>query len=314
MLEISVRGKWIRVPSFVFDGKTIISEGKWIKTARVHDEAWLASELNRPEECLRQLRAQTPKADLFTFSQMPPARQARFPYFCQLDSIAVIRLDSFKQWWESLPQETRKNVRRAERRGVTIETRLFNDELVNELVQLNNSSSVRQGRRYTHFGKSFDEVKRDHASFLDRSEFICAYFEGHLIGFIKLVRRGSIASILNILTDEKHSDKRPANALIRAVVERCVREGLTCLTYGYFRYGNKGDTSITEFKIRHGFEEALVPRYFIPLTVLGKLNIALGLHRGLIGLLPGRILLLGVALRAKWYHILKSPLAGVAQR
>lgn len=314
MLEISVRGKWIAVPSFTFGDKTIFTQGRWVKTARVHDEAWLASELDSPEDCLRQLRLQRPKPDLFSFVHMPPVRQAEFPYHHESDSIAVVPLNDFKQWWEGLPQETRKNVRRAERRGVRVETKPFTDKLVAELVQLNNSSSVRQGRRYTHFGKSFEEVKRDHASFLDRSTFFCAYFEGQLIGFIKLVRRGQIASILNILTNEKHSDKRPANALMEAVVRHCFQEGLNSLTYGYFHYGNKRDTSITEFKIRHGFVEILVPRYFIPLTLIGKAYMALGLHRGIIGILPGELLKFGVALRAKWYNIINTHLAGVAQR
>ncbi|HEU0119610.1 MAG TPA: GNAT family N-acetyltransferase [Bryobacteraceae bacterium] len=314
MLEISVRGKWTTVPSFVFGDKTIFIWGRWAKTARIHDEAWLDSELTSPEDCLQQLRSQRPKADLFSFAHMPPKRQAEFHYHSEPDSIAAIPLNDYKQWWESLPQETRKNVRRAERRGVRVETRAFSDELVAALVQLNNSSSVRQGRRYTHFGKSFEEVKKDHASFLDRSTFFCAHFEGQLIGFIKLVRRGHIASILNILTDEKHSDKRPANALMAAVVQHCFQEGLTCLTYGYFHYGNKRDTSITEFKVRHGFVEVLVPRYFIPLTLIGKAYIALGLHRGLIGLLPGELLKFGVALRAKWYDVRNTTLAGVAQR
>ena len=44
-IEISVRGKWIRVPSMEVGGKTIFVKGKWIRTAAVFDEEWLATEL-----------------------------------------------------------------------------------------------------------------------------------------------------------------------------------------------------------------------------------------------------------------------------
>ena len=303
MIEISVRGKWVRVPAFEFSDKTIVVRGKWIKVARIHDEPWLESELKDPVGCLEGLRRWKPQADVFTFAQMPPGRPAEYPYHQELDSIAVVRLNGFEAWWEALPQETRKNVRRAERRGVRVEIKAFDDDLVREITKLNDSSSVRQGRRYTHYGKSFEQVKRDHLSFLDRSEFLCAYFENILIGYIKLVYRGKIASILNILTDEAHSDKRPANALMKLAVERCAQRGLTHLTYGFFHYGNKRDTSITQFKVRHGFEEALVPRYFVPLTARGRICISLGLHRGLLGILPNSVLTKGVALRAKWYTV-----------
>lgn len=301
MIEISVKGRWVQVPSFTFGDKTIVIQGKWIKAARIHDEAWQESELQDPEGCLRALRQQKIRADLFSFAQMPPGRPSEYSYHRESDSIAVIPLTSFKEWWEGLPQETRKNARRSLRCGVRIEIRPLDDNLVRDLVRLNDSSPIRQGRPYTHYGKSFEQVKRDHSSFLDRCDFICAYYEDQLVGFIKLVYRGQIASILNILTDEKHSDKRPANALMKAAVERCFEKGLALLTYGFFHHGNKRDTTITQFKVRHGFEEALVPRYYVPLTLWGKWCVALGLHRGLLGILPNSVLTRGVALRAKWY-------------
>ncbi len=306
MIEVSVKGKWVRVPAFTFQDKTIVIHGKRILTARVHDEAWLESELQDPEACLQKLRNRKLRADLFTFAQMPPGGPAQHHYRQETDSIAVVRLESFKDWWGGLPQETRKNVRRSQRCGVRVEIKPFDDDLVRELVKLNDSAPIRQGRPYTHFGKSFEQVKKDHASFLDRSDFLCAYVEGELIGFIKLVHRGRIASILNILADEKHSDKRVANALMNAAIQRCFEKGFTHLTYGFFHHGNKRDTSITQFKVRHGFEEVLVPRYFIPLTLWGRLCLGLGLHRGLLGLLPSAVLNKAVAVRAKWYTLSKS--------
>ena len=152
-------------------------------------------------------------------------------------------------------------------------------------------------------GKSFDQAKRDYCSFAERSDFLCAYFEEEVIGFLKVVYRGRVASVLNLSTKDSHQDKRPANALIKTAVERCAAKGISCLTYGYFNYGNKRDTPITQFKVRNGFEEVLVPRYFVPLTVRGRLYMKLGLHRGILGIFPNRVILTGLAVRAKSYQV-----------
>jgi hypothetical protein len=302
MTEISVKGKWIKVPSFQWQGSTVVVTGNFITIARVHDESWMETELSDPVHCIEELR-NTRRADLFTFGQMPPGRPAEYNYFCEPDSIALIRLGTFEEWWTSLPQETRKNVRRAEKRGVRVEVKTFTDTLVSDLVELNNSSPIRQGRRYPHYGKSFEQTKRDYCSFRDRSEFLCAFFGDEIIGFLKVVYRGRIASVLNLIAKENHQDKRPANALIKVAVERCTAKGVSCLTYGYFNYGNKRDTSITQFKIRNGFEETLVPRYFVPLTVRGRLYMRLRLHRGVLGLLPNRAILAALAMREKFYEL-----------
>ncbi len=180
----------------------------------------------------------------------------------------------------------------------------FNDKLVKDLVELNNSSPMRQGRRYAYFGKSFDQTKRDFCSFAERSDFLCAYVGDEIIGFLKVVYRGQVASILNLLTNDSHQDKRPSNALVKVAVERCAANGISCLTYGLFNYGNKRDTPITQFKIRNGFEEVLIPRYFVPLTVKGRLYMRLGLHRGMLGILPNRAILAGLAMRAKSYQVI----------
>jgi hypothetical protein len=301
-IEISVRGNWVSVPAVRCEECTIIVTGGWTKFARVNDEAWMETELRDPERCLQLLRTSGQRCDMLTFTQMPPGRPPEFGYYQEPESIAGVRLTTFTGWWESLPQETRKNVRRAEKRGVRVKIEPFDDELVRKLVEINNSSPFRQGRPYHHYGKSFEQTKKDHCSFSDRSDFVCAYCEDEIIGYLKLVHRGQAASILNLCTKDAHVDKRPANALIKAAVERCAAMGVKCVTYGLFNYGNKRNTPITQFKIRNGFEEMLVPRYFVPLTLWGTVFLKLGLHRGILGMLPNPIILVGLAVRAKFYN------------
>ena len=304
-IEVSSFGKWTRVPVIQVLDKSLVVRGKLVKRAVIHNEEWLETEVENPELCLQLLKEHNSPldADLFTFTQKVPDTRPRYAYHVEYDSVAVARTGSFKEWWEDLPQEARKNVRRSEKRGVKIVLRGFEDQLISDLVALNNDSPMRQGRPYAHYGKTFDQVKKDQRDFEDRSDFICAYFGEELIGFLRLVYRGDVASILQLLPKASHHDKRPANALVAKAVELCELNGAHYLTYGMFNYGNKRESPLREFKERNGFTEMLIPRYYSPLTIWGAISLRLGLHRGLVGIFPPRIIKVAVAARAKWYNV-----------
>lgn len=301
-IEISIKGKWFRVPALNVNGKDIILQGKWIKVAFVHAEDWLETELEDPERCVKTLKAQGLnglRADVFTFAQKLPATSLRYSYAMERDSLAAIHVTTFKNWWDSLPQETRKNVRKAEKRGVIVQVKALDEGLLKDLLALNNDSPVRQGKAFTHYGKTLEQVTRDQADFLDRCDYICAYFREELIGVIKLIYRGDVASILTFLPKASHHDKKPANALMAKAVELCEKKQIPYLTFGMFNYGNKRHTPLREFKIRNGFQEVLVPRYYVPLTIWGAISVNLGFHRGLIGLLPHGMIVLLLKVREK---------------
>lgn len=308
-VEISVRGKWVEVPALWVNGQTFIVTGKRIRIAAVHDEDWLEEELQDPEECLRKLkeRGSAPRADIFYFCQKVPGTTPRYKYPMEMRSIAVAEVAKFTEWWEKLPQETRKNVRRSQKRGVVIKVRGFDADVINGIAEIQNETPMRQGRAYSHYGKSFDQVKRDHGAFVDRSDFICAYFGDELVGCLKLVYRGDVASILQLNSKIAHHDKRPSNALIAKAVELCEAKGIAYLTYGKFNYGSKGHSPLREFKERHGFGEMLMPAYYVPLTKWGKLCVRTKLYRDLQEMIPARVLTLALRARAKWYTFKTPP-------
>ncbi len=277
--------------------------GRLPRMAAVHDEAWSETEIASPETYIALLKSQRSsglRADVFTFAQKLPAVHPKYSYQMEWESVAAIRVSGFEAWWDGLPQGTRKNVRRSQKRGVVVEVRPWSDEIVRGLVELNNDSPVRQGRPNRHFGKSFDQVKRDYSSFLDRSDLICAYFGDELIGLLKLVYRGDVAAILQCLPKAAHLDKNPANALIAKAVEVCEKKHISYLTYGLFTYSTRRASPLLEFKIRNGFEELRVPRYYVPLCWRGSLCMKLGLHRGLVGMLPDSAIDVGIRAREKW--------------
>jgi len=290
--EIRMKGKNTRVPSAVIDGRTMIVTGKWIKTAAIRDEQAVEGEpMEDPATFIKALAKSELKADVLTFFQRPPDVTPKFKYHVEWDNYAAVPVTTFQDWWENrLPQEARKNTRRSAKRGVLVKTVSFDDELARGIHKLCNESPVRQGRPFWHYGKDFETVKREHATYLERSEFIGAYYQGELIGFIKMVYVDRVAVIFHILAMNSHYDKRPMNALIAKAMETCVQKGIGYFIYDKYIYGNKKDSSLMEFKRRNGFEQINFPRYYIPLTLKGRIYVRLRLYRGAIGFLPESVL------------------------
>lgn len=303
-IEISVKGRVVTVPAVQIGDRTIVVAGKLPGIAVVRDEDWLEGEVvNDPEACIEKIIQAKLKADVFTFAQKLPNIKPNFSYYMEWDNVAAIPTTDYAFWWEQrLSQVVRKNVRRAVKRGLIVREVQFNDQLLQGIVEINNETPIRQGRPFWHYGKSVDVVKKDYATLLDRSEYIGAFYENELVGFIKMVYMGEIAGILQVLCMNKHYDKRPANALLSRAVEICSEKGLKYLIYGKYIYGKNSNSPLTEFKRRNGFEQVLLPRYYIPLNAKGRIAIKLGLHHNVRNLLPKSVLDWAKKMRSTWYE------------
>ena len=305
VINIKMKGKDINVPSMRIDDKTVVAIGRFIKIAAVHDEEWLEGEVvNNPEQFIHELKISKLNADIFSFAQKIPDTQPRYKYHMEWDNVAVIPITTFENWWKKrLPQVTRKSVRRGYKRGIVAKVTEFDDEFVKGIVGIHNNIPMKQGTPFAHYGKEFNIVKRDYGTYLDRSEFLGAYYQSELIGMIKFLHLGKIASIMQIITMDQHYDKRPTNILIAKTVEVCKERGKSHLVYGKYVYGNKTDSSLSEFKRRNGFEQINFPRYYVPLTLKGRIAIMLKLHLGLLGILPSGVISFLRDLRSRYYRI-----------
>jgi hypothetical protein len=302
MEETRIRGQTLYVPSTEMCGRTVIVTGKWIRTAEIKDEGVVEGvTVEDPDSFITKLKESNLKADLFTFAQRPPEITPKYDYHRDWDNWAAIPTACFEDWWESLSQVSRKNVRRAGRRGVVVKAISFDDDLVKGVHRIYNSIQIRDGRLFWHYGQDVDSVRRSLATYLDRSEFIGAYLGEELIGFFKMVYVDDTATIFHIISMDEHYDKRPQNALIAKAAEVCEQKGISHLIYGKFIYGNKRRSSLVEFKRRNGFQQVNFPRYYIPLTPRGELFVRLRLYRGVSGLLPEPILYLALSCR-DWYY------------
>ena len=301
--EIRIRGRTVQAPSILIKGITFVVTGGWLKVATVMDEQLMQGHpLREPGPFVESLRNNR-MADVFTFAQTVMDVTRRHDYSMEWDNAAVIPITTYQDWWEKrLPQESRKNIRRAAKRGLEVRVVPFDDDLVKGIQRIYCETPVRQGRSFWHYGKPFDVVKMENATYLDRSEFVAAYLKEELVGFIKIIYVDRIATLIQIISKNTHQDKRPMNALLASAVDLCAKKGLSFLVYGKYVYDGNRSSTLTEFNRRNGFEELRFPRYFVPLTPKGKVAVALRLYRGVRGLLGGPTTRMLLDLRARFYR------------
>jgi hypothetical protein len=300
--EIAVRGKVVRVPSAQIDGRTVITTGKWLKIVTVQDEELVeGATVPDPESFVSQLKERGPSADIFTFAQKLPHTLPSHTYHFEWDNLAIIPITTYSNWWEKrVESSVRRAVKKAAKSGIVVKLAEFDDKFVEGICGINNETPIRQGREFWHYQKSFDDVKRENSTYPGRNTFLGAYYQDELIGFMRIIHADSVASVVQLLSMMKHYDKRPANALIAKAVEICEQQGAAYLMYCNYIY-NDPKSSLTEFKRRSGFEQALVPRYYIPLTPKGKIALSLGFHKKLVQRIPTPVVTRLLKLRTSWY-------------
>ena len=72
--------------------------------------------------------------------------------------------------------------------GVEVRECAYDDDFVRGMTSIFNETPIRQGRRFWHYGKDFETVKRQFSRNLFREDLIGAYYQGELIGFAMLGR------------------------------------------------------------------------------------------------------------------------------
>ena len=300
--EIRISGRTVRVLSAIIDDRTVIAKGTVLKMAAVHDEELREEEtIADPERFISQLKEVGLNADIFSFCQNLPSITPKYTYHLEWDNLAVIPIKTFSDWWENrVESSVRRAVKRAAKIGVVVKLVDFDDALVEGIVRLYNETPIRRGKPFWHYQKSFDAVKYENSTYPGRNDFLGAYYNDELIGFIRIIYAGSVAHIVQQLTMTKHYDKRVANALIAKAVEVSEKKGISHLTYCNYVYHDPG-SSMTEFKRRNGFEQVFLPRYYIPLTLKGKIALRFRLHRGFVKLIPKPLVIRLLRLRSLWY-------------
>jgi hypothetical protein len=284
-------------------GKEIRIKGNLIRVAALDADTY--DYFEDPKAAIAELQQSKNRVDLFTFMQRPPETESKYAYFTVQDNLAVLPISTFDGWWnEQIGFKARNKAKQAEKKGVTIQQVTFDDALVEGIHAIYNECPVRQGKPFSHFGKDVATVGREAGTFLDRSIFIGAFFEEKLIGFVKLLcdETWTQAGLLHIVSMISHRDKAPTNGLLAHAVRACAVREIRYLVYSRYSDGNKERDSLMDFKERNGFKRMDLPRYYVPLTPLGKVALRFGLHKHWTDHIPEATLARLRQLRSSWHN------------
>jgi hypothetical protein len=302
-------------PTISVCGKDVKIAGRLLRVASIDGEKFTFPD--DPEVFLDALRQCGKRIDLFTFLERIPVTSPRYSYQMELDNLAVLRVSTFEHWWShQIRSFARNRARQAEKRGVVLREVPFDDHLLRGICEIYNETPLRQGRPFPHYGMTLEQARAYAGTFLDRSVFIAAFFEGSMIGFVKLVtdETRTHACAIHILSMIRHRDKAPTNALIAQAVRSCVDRGISYLVYEQFSYGKKLNDRLSEFKANNGFQKVDVPRYYVALTSVGRTAVHLGLHHKVTDLLPESLMARLRAARTAWYERkLRGPQTSVSE-
>ncbi len=218
--------------------------------------------LDDPEATLDALGRSGVGIDVLTFIPRLSNGAPKHGYRFEWDNMAALPVSTFEHWWtRQIRDKTRNMVRRAEKKGVVVREVPFDDGLVRGISAIYNESPVRQGKPFWHYGKDLDAVRSENVTFVDRSIFIGAFLGETLIGFSKLV-----------------CDERRGQA-----------------------GGRKQQDGLSDFKEHNGFQGVELPRYYVPVTLVGRVALRFGLHHRLVERIPEPALAKLRKLRSRWY-------------
>jgi len=285
--------------SVIIDKYVLLVTGKLLKSVKIKDEEF--SEVEDPEMIINELKIiKDIKPDIFTFRQALPESKPKYIYHFEMEPIAAINIINYEHWLKNqISSETRNKIRKSIKKGIEVKSVKFDDELVEGIMEIFNETPIRRGVPFWHYKKDFDTVKREWSRDLEKSEFIGAYYKDKLIGYIKLIYAKNFVNMVQFISKLEHRDKYVNNAMIAKAIEVCAEKKIPFLMYtGVWRRGSHG-----EFQRRIGFEKFLLPRYFIPLTLMGKMAIKFKLHHGVKNIFPESILDQLMELRSRWYKI-----------
>jgi hypothetical protein len=288
--------------SVVVCGRKIEVGGQILRVARIDGDYYRF--LEDPSQIIAALPQCGTRVDLFTFMQRLPDTKPKYSYPMEWDNLAVLPVTTFEDWWTKvLGFKGRNKAKQAEKKGVVIREAPLDESMMEGMWKIYNETPIRQGKRFPHYGMTLERMREYAGTFLDSSVFLGAYVENELIGFAKLTldETATQAGLMHILSMVRHRDKAPTNALIAHAVRACADRNIPYLVYSSFAYGKKQRDSLSDFKERNGFARVDIPRYYVPLTGVGKLAFRMGLHRKLIDRLPQPLIERLREYRAGWY-------------
>src|SRR5262249_24462835 len=154
-----INGEPARLECLEIDGQTYAISRGFATTVNLEDE-WF-EDVRDPMSVIAALKEYQVDADIFTFWQRLPHTKVELDFNKEWVSIAALPVTTFGHGWnKQIKPVTRNLVRKAEKKGVDVREARYDDNFVKGMTEIFNEIPVRQGRRFWHYGKDFETVKR----------------------------------------------------------------------------------------------------------------------------------------------------------
>jgi hypothetical protein len=266
---IGIAGNSIEVDVFDIQGKDVVVEGTFFRVARLKDE--MADVISEPRAFIQHLKESGLKADILTFWPRVPEPALDYGYAYEDRIQALLPISDFDHWWSrQVHKNTRNRIRHAKAVGVEVRSVPLDADLVKAIKRIYDETPIRRNQAFWHYGKSIGQLTEELERDLDGGnvEFLVAYHDDEVIGFMKMIYRPPFGDPVLFLSSTRHAAKCPSNALMARAVEACALRKLRYIHYSDWRLGTHGD-----FLRRNGFEPVAVRRYYVPLTLRGKVYV-----------------------------------------
>lgn len=291
--------------NLIIGGQKYQITGRIVRTLALREE--YLEDVSDPEATVLEIQERKLPVDLFTFWQRPPETSPKFSYHMEWDNLAVVEISTYENWLKrQIHPNARNKIRRADRLGLAVRVEPYSEKLMAGLVELFNEAPVRRGKRNFYYGWDLERVKHTWATQLDQCVWVAAYYQEEFVGFVKLIVCDRLVRTSGTVAKEAHRDKGPMNALFAKCVELCAARGAPMLVYGKFNYGRKGEDSLTQFKKTLGFHRLDLPRYYVPVSVRGRVGLRFGLHHTVSEVIPEPAQRMLLKMRSKWYDLRKQ--------
>src|SRR5262249_53583050 len=124
--EVLVDGKLLKKESVVINDQAFSFSRGALRVASLEEE-WF-EDVRDPELAIDGLRRCTPAPDLFTFWQRIPDLQPHYSYHHEWESLAVVPITTYEEWWNKRVKGTTRNmVRKSQKAGVELREAEFDD-------------------------------------------------------------------------------------------------------------------------------------------------------------------------------------------
>ena len=146
----------------LIDGLAVSIDGRFRRIAQLSNEGY--DFVDDPDRLGKAISAVGLRVDLLTFVQRIAEPEPKYTYHLEWDTLAVLPIENYEHWWKrQINDKTRNMIRKAQKKGVALRTMILDDELVREIKSIYDENPIRQGKRFKHFGKDLETLRRAHA-------------------------------------------------------------------------------------------------------------------------------------------------------